>query len=416
MSGLTKKTAKPKTRKLVKRASVAAQVPETPVLFRLPDLTLSPEPSANNSQLEFGTDAILIGVTAPSNDSVAVSPRSEKAKGHKPRELAPKSLLFVRHFIAPAARRAALTAGRVALMPYVAPAGLLCASLLVTLGVIYNPFGEVKQTAATSNQDQASPTSQTKSNVTSAQTSKSASPSSRESLQLKKIANQLDEQLLAQDSADESATPARDESDSVGVAAATGSAFPPTDDELDTGSFTEPWSRKKPSPQVEVARAEMKSEEIREESDEEGGRVVHGDLEEEYVPPKRTAQRTRASKASLEEEGDLEMEGPKKRRPSRFAEEDRPEETDEPRYSSNPENNLEEADVDVPLSPWRRIRNERLEREPNREELIGKTEAPKARGKAQYRSPQGQDIDLDEEWFAETASRPRGETKRTGPR
>jgi hypothetical protein len=115
-----------------------------------------------------------------------------------------------------------------------------------------------------------------------------------------------------------------------------------------------------------------------------------------------------------------------KDRGSRFADDDYLPTRSKPKAAPDAKE-LEEEAENAPLqNPWQRIRNERLEREPSREELRGdefhrdepipkkQTRAPSK--KAQYRSPPGQDIELESDWLAETAARPRNQTQRSAPR
>lgn len=431
MSGLTKKTAKPKTRKPAKQAQVAVQTLETPVLFRLPDLSNLPEP----------TPAASIGVTTDAKPMLTSDPiviadaGSDSKSAPKPSaaggfpKLASQSLAAAKRTLVPAAKTALTVAGRAVVMPYVAPAGLLAASLLITLGVIYGPFGGNKP----------APESQPQANSAEAPTiiakaekptedSKQSSAVASEKRQLKKIANELDEQLLTQATNEAANEAMEEETDDVNIANAEAS-LPPGDDESGTESFTEPWSRKKPTRTVAVAKAEMDSDEDEGSLEDNRRQVarrasdevteVEEDEEVAEAPPKKTAPRSRQSRTALEEEWEEQEEtpAPKKQYKSRYAEEDsledlaaRPEATDKQLAAEQTEGGEE------PISPWKRIRNERLEREPKREAPIAKRGAPQSKGNGEYRSPAGQDIELDPEWFDETASRPRGETKRTSPR
>jgi hypothetical protein len=429
MAVVTKKTVKTKQSKPTKRAAVAAPVVDAPVLFRLPDLTLQPLPPTALASIQFEVGA------APSLSGAFVPPapriEPEKISGKIPTASAPlptavrpnlmkRSLRLVDRWGRPAGKRVEQVARRVLRLPFIAPGGLLCASLLLALGLIYAPWNRDKK-----------PVAQASGNVEKGeQTVKGehspgieegpgrhdaarAAPETDEKLPLKKIATQLDEQLSAEDDAEKS------------IDAESAAAQPTANKSVEDESFTEPWWRKKPAHETLVA----------EDSDvEKSDRALHADEDQEvvvdnedYTPPKRTALRKRQVEEPADEIVENESRKPSRSRFSQDeeAEDIQPEDVDRQLGSklglpADLEENSEESET--PVSPWKRIRNERLEREPVREERLraesGRDEpvTQKQTKKPQYRSPPGQEFDLVDELPTETAARPRGDTKRNGVR
>ncbi len=423
MTVVAKKTVKNKNGKPARRTSAATPEVETPVLFRLPDLSLFPElpPTAETAPLEFAATQLLVGpVSALEVIAPAQTPEPEPPKPTKPtlkNKLAGQSLALIHKWAVPTGRKVSFIARKASRLPYVGPAGLLCASLLITLGLIYTPWNrdakpDAKKELTAANESAHAEEAEHQHNHEPARTTTEP----KANLQLKKIVNQLDEQLIESESPD------------VSIAAATTSAPPMENEANDDGSFTEPWWRKKPTRDVQVAGNDADAEAATEHQ------VVHGDEDENGEPvideadlpaPKRTAMHRRQVEEPEVEREETRYQPTPRQKSNRYTEPEEPETREVERRSMAAAREAEdvESESEIPLNPWRRIRNERLEREsPREEEAIAQKPTPRSQAsqvtskKPQYRSPPGQDIDLEGEWPTETATRPRGENKRNGVR
>jgi hypothetical protein len=451
MPSATKKLAKSgRAKATVKRSKPQSGYADAPVLFCLPDLTTisQPPPALANpligSQISVASGQPQLHIFDP-EASETPSIEAQPVPPPKPPKLLQQTSRLAQRWVVPSSRRMMQWALRAYRIPYIAPAGLLSASLLITLALIYAPWNK-QGTGSKATADSV------KTNLASSPSTASAmvapsrveveidSVANSNSLPLKKIATDLDEQLSPDDSPE------------VSIAAAVEPNADMEDGASSDESFTEPWWRTKPAKSV-------RSHYVAEDSDQRGqgdAEMMHeaeaeSVLEESMAQSQRIAHReTRRMERS--EEWETEEQDPIPERPrsssSRYsAPTQDSRSSDAPRRSYREEESFERnrtledenedppslradsIEEDAPVSPWRTVRNERLQRETPRTQLppresrleysrseeLEESDATAA-NKPQYRSPPGQDFDWRDDSQTQTAARPRNESKRSGLR
>lgn len=459
MATVSKKTTKTRRPKALKKPSpMVESVWEAPVLFRLPDLTevhfVTAEPAIQylsevaeshtpsgtelsaklggkpGGKLSTESDTALVS-HAPGSEETAKRPSVWKRTAHATQYV----LLAGRNQLAP-------SLARIAKVPYIAPAGLLGVSLIATLVLIYLPWGGASATSPVESQEVTStPLPAARSTLidstppgAAAKTEIAATPKRTQ----RKSADDLDQQLAEAESPDTEVADTRRTDDGVA------DAISDNDD-----SFTEPWWRSRPvghRTTAQVAADETESSEVEADEDpvamsgdDDGDDVGDDESElEGQTAALRTARQTRPSRQTMRDadEEPIESELPRSRYADRQRERALDQADAEERMPSNPRTEENASIEDEAESPWRRIRKQRREPEQTFEDLGSTLEAPPrsarpnsdeeiaARGvkpqstaqKPKYRSPPGQEIELSEDWGAETASRPRNDLKRNGVR
>jgi hypothetical protein len=426
MSAVTKKPAKSRRPKSLKKAGPPAPSDfEAPVLFRLPDLTevhfVSAEPA-----IQYTSAVIEHAEPATRVESKSTEPPIKPTAGKRTTQATQFVVLAAKRNLVPALIR-------LARIPYAAPVGLVGASLLTTLGLIYLPWSDKPPFAQATQltEEVQTPLPAAKSTIVdtnSSDASMDAKVVGTDRRPLRKIADQLDQQLTESESQDLAIA------DSVDADASTVAVSPEKDD-----SFTEPWWRIRPAGHRNTAQvAANEPDAIGDQPEDESSlELADEPTRDERVVSPRTAMRKHATDTQKDGRyNEVEEE------PRRTRNEDRQYEADvedlprDRRTTSEARSEEAVEEVDIAESPWRRIRNERRDADQKynhfdevqaaksksrRESLDRELEHSTAKSgrptkKPQYRSPPGQEIDLTEEWPIETASRPRTEPKRNGLR
>lgn len=418
MAVVSKKTAKSKTGmgKSSKRSAAARPEVEIPVLFRLPDLTQLPEPLSpfEIAPLQFTPSPDLSVGDSKINSAPAPAPTAATLAANEPApapKLTGRAWLALKELAVPLGRKTPQLVRRLSGLPYVGPVGVLAASLIVTLGLIYAPWDRNSKSPELNADAKAKSSSAEIVKPAPAVASATPPTEPKSDLQLKKIADQLNEQLSESESTD------------VNIATATASAMPADEHGEDAGEFTEPWWRRKPAGDHSLAKEEVVANEEHEvvvhgEEDEagtgaddaqDGMNLQHPDLVDrrERNPRYESAEDRYPTNARSSSNRDSRTESAKRTIES------------EEKYASDAESTEEQAEEEIPQNPWRRIRKERLERETPREESIAQRpvrprSTPSNSPKPQYRSPPDQDIDLESELRPDATTNGRGEPKRNG--